>query len=157
MRILQRLIGAMLRPAAERQARGKTFTSLGQELSDAWPRIESHLEGKPDNGMNREALAHCIGIERWGQSRLRVGLGEAFQLDTYHPYRPNLEDGVPILAHAMKATRQAPIELARELESRGVSPDQPVQHNDLGEMTLGAWLVYLKQHASRELPLRVRG
>jgi len=157
MRILQRLIGAMLRPAAERQARGKTFSDLANELGEAWPRIETHLKGKPDTGMNREALAHCIGIERWGQSRLKVGLGEPFTLDAYHPYRPNLEDGVDALAQAMKETREATIALAHDLEAKGVPVEKKVEHNDLGEMSLGAWLMFLKQHASRELPLRVRG
>jgi len=157
MRLLQKAIGAMLRPAAERRARGKSFDDLAAILEEAWPPLETHLAGKPDTAMNREAIAHCVGIERWGQSRLRVGLGEPLTMDAYHPYRPDLQDGVDALAGAMKTTRQDTIALAHQLAEQGVDPTTTVQHNDLGDMTLGAWIVYLKQHASRELPLRVRG
>lgn len=157
MGLLQKAIGTMLRPAAERDARGKRLPELATMVEDAWPAIESHLTGKPDTAMNREAIAHAVGIERWAQSRLRVGLGEPFRQDTYHGYRPSLEDGVTALEAAMKQTRIDTVALVHELDANGIDPTMTVPHNDLGDMTLGAWIVYVKQHASRELPLRVRG
>lgn len=157
MRILQKAIGFVLRPAAERKARHRSFQDLADDLQNAYPPIADHLAGKPDTPANREAIAHCVGIERWGQSRLRVGLGDALAMDAYHPYRPDVGEGVEALAAAMAATREETVALARRLHDQGVAPSETVPHNDLGDLSLAGWLVYLQQHASRELPLRVRG
>jgi len=157
MRILQKAIGFVLRPAAERKARRRSFQDLADDLQNAYPAIADHLAGKPDTPANREAIAHCVGIERWGQSRLRVALGAPLEMDTYHPYRPDVADGVEALAAAMAATREETVALARTLHDQGVAPTDTVPHNDLGDLSLAGWLAYLQQHASRELPMRVRG
>ena len=156
MRAIQKLIGLGLRPVAERRGRQRSLAEAVRDLEGSGARIDAHLAGKPDTPANREAIAHCVGIERWGQSRLRVALGEPLQLDGHHGYRPDPADGIEALRAAMADTRAGTVALARELVAAGVDPATTVRHNDLGDLTLAGWLAYLEQHASRELPLRVR-
>ena len=156
MGTLQKLIGLGLRPFAERRARQRTLDEAVRDLERSGERIDAHLAGKPDTPAHREAIAHCVGIERWGQSRLRVGLGEPLQMDGHHGYRPDPGLGVDALRAAMAQTRAMTVALARELAAAGVDPATTVRHNDLGDLTLAGWLAYLEQHASRELPMRVR-
>ncbi len=157
MGTLQKLIGLGLRPFAERRARQRTLDEATRDLERAGARIDQHLTGKPDTPANREAIAHCVGIERWGQSRLRVGLGAPLRMDGHHGYRPDPTVGIDALRAAMSEARAATVALARELVAAGVDPVTTVRHNDLGDLTLAGWLAYLEQHASRELPVRVRG
>ena len=156
MAILQKLIGLGLRPFAERRARQRTLDEAVRDLESSGARIDAHLAGKPDTPANREAIAHCVGIERWGQRRLRVGLGEPLVMDGHHGYRPDPAIGVDALRAEMSETRAGTVGLARELVAAGVDPSTTVRHNDLGDLSLAGWLAYLEQHASRELPLRVR-
>jgi hypothetical protein len=157
MGTLQKLIGLGLRPFAERRARGRTLEEAARDLERSGARIDAHLADKPDTPANREAIAHCVGIERWGQRRLRVGLGEPLVMDGHHGYRPDPAIGVEALRTAMAETRAATVALARDLAAAGVAPATTVRHNDLGDLSLAGWLAYLEQHADRELPLRVRG
>ncbi len=157
MGTLQKLIGLGLRPFAERRARQRTVDAAARDLESSGARIDQHLVGKPDTPANREAIAHCVGIERWGQSRLRVGLGEPLRTDGHHGYRPDPAIGVAALSAAMAEARTTTVALARDLAAAGVDPTTTVRHNDLGDLTLAGWLAYLEQHASRELPVRVRG
>ena len=157
MGTLQKLIGMGLRPFAERRARQRTLDEAAHDLERSGVRIAAHLAGKPDTPANREAIAHCVGIERWGQSRVRVGLGEPHRTEGHHGYRPDPAVGVVALRAAMAETRAATVALARDLVAAGVDPAATVRHDDLGDLTLAGWLAYLEQHASRELPVRVRG
>lgn len=156
MGTLQKFIGLGLRPLAERRARGRSLDEAVHALEEAGARIDAHLAGKTDTPANREAVAHCVGIERWGQSRLRVGLGDPLTMDGHHGYRPDPVIGIEALRRAMAETRAATVALARELAGAGVDPATTVRHNDLGDLSLAGWLAYLEQHASREIPLRVR-
>lgn len=156
MSVMQKLIGLGLRPFAERRGRQRSLAEAARDLEGSGAHIDAQLAGKPDTPANREAIAHCVGIERWGQSRLRVALGEPLQLDGHHGYRPDPADGIEALRAAMSDTRATTVALARELVAAGVDPATTVRHNDLGDLTLAGWLAYLEQHASREIPVRVR-
>jgi hypothetical protein len=157
MSAIQKLIGMGLRPFAERKGRRRSLEEAARNLEGSAAHLDAHLAGKPDTPANREAIAHCVGIERWGQRRMRVALGEALVLDAYHGYRPDPADGIEALRAAMAETRATTVALARELAATGVDPATTVRHNDLGDLTLAGWLAYLEQHAGREIPLRVRG
>jgi hypothetical protein len=132
MRLSQKLIGLGLRLVAELRARGRGFEAAAVELERSGARLDDHLEGKPDTPGNREAIAHCVGIERWGQSRLRVGLGEPFTLDAHHGYRPDPALDIEALRVRMAATRADTVRLARALAAAGASPATTVRHNDPG-------------------------
>lgn len=157
MRLIQKLIGLFRRPMAESQARGKTLEELATDLAASGKEMDERIAGRPDTRGNREAVAHWVGIERWGQRRLRVALGEPMVLDTHHPYLPDVDDGLDELRKAFAATREETVSLARRLEDEGVDPSTTVRHNDLGDMSVAGWLAYLIQHPEQEAYGRLRG
>jgi hypothetical protein len=99
---------------------------------------------------NRETLAHITGLERWGQRRLRSFLGQPPAADEYDGYRPGVNLEWTALQAEFAATRQATVDLARELDARQVRPDARVDHNQFGGLTATGWLQYLRQHAGLE-------
>ena len=111
--------------------------------------IEKRIATANDRANNREALAHVIGIERWGQQRLRVALGEPLVVDEYDAYRPESEDW-PGLITSFHATRQSTISLSKSLRMARVDPHMRIQHNQFGEISLLGWLYYLNLHSSLE-------
>ncbi len=157
MRLIQRLIGLFRSTIAERQARTKGFDALAAELESSGRDLDARLDGVPDTAANREAIAHWVGIERWGQRRLRVALGEPFVLDGYHGYRPETDAGTEELRRALADTRRETVDLAHRLNEAGVDPATTVRHNDLGELSLRGWLAYLEQHPRQEAQARLRG
>ena len=157
MRWIQRLIGIGRRPLAERDARGKGYDTLARELEASGRDLDARIATAPDTPDNREALAHWIGIERWGQRRLRVALGEPFELDAHHPYRPDVEQGVENLREALADTRKETLVLTERLREAGVDLGTKVRHNDLGELSVAGWLAYLRQHPEQEARGRLKG
>lgn len=157
MRPLQRLIGLARRPMAERHARGKGIAALAAELEASGRTMAQRLERAADTPGHREAIAHWVGIERWGQRRLRVALGEPFVHDAYHAYRPDVAAGMAALRDAFDQTRAETVALARRLDDAGVAPSTTVPHNDLGDLSVAGWLAYLVQHPEQESRGRLRG
>jgi len=157
MRLLQRLIGLVRRPMAERAAQGKGLEQLAAELEVSATRMDTRLAHAADTPGNRDAIAHWVGIERWGQRRLRVALGEPFIEDGHRPYRPDEVAGVEALRRAFAQTRAETVALARRLIEAGIDPATVVRHNDLGDLTVAGWLAYLVQHPEQESRGRLRG
>jgi len=157
MRIVQRLIGLFRSTIAERQANAKGYDELAAELEASGRDLDARLDGVPDTAANREAIAHWVGIERWGQRRLQVPLGEPFVLDAHHGYRPDTEEGVEELRRAFAQTRRETVALTHRLAAAGVDPASTVRHNDLGELSVRGWLAYLEQHPRQEAQARLRG
>lgn len=121
----------------------------------------AHLEAKgatllakaqdgADTADNRRQLNHIIGIERWGQSRLRVALGDALTMDEYNSYRPSRDRAWAELQADFEATRQETVTLAKQLNEASVATDVTVPHNQHGELTVLSWLHYLDMHANIE-------
>lgn len=156
MSTLQRMIGMVLRPLAERQARGRSGEAFAADLERSGRKVQGRFERAEDTPGNREAVNHIVGIERWGQRRLRVALGEPPVSDAYRGYR--LPEGADLkaLAQAFTETRRETVRLALELGRADPGLKTRVAHNDLGELSVGGWLAYLGAHASRE-QFRVRG
>ena len=150
MSIVQKLIGMFRRPMAERHAKDKSIEELIAGLEVSGRELDARMTGKPDTPANRDAIAHWVGIERWGQRRLRVPLGEPFVEDGHHPYRPDEEEGVDALRRAFAETRAETVELARRMQGADVDRSTTVRHNDLGELTVAGWLAYLVQHPEQE-------
>ena len=155
------MIGTVLRPLVERQAKGHSLEDLAEALeiyavhagsSEAWAAVA--IAG----GLFRvlAGINHIVGIERWGQRRLRVPLREPLLMDSYRGYRLPEGTSMDNLVQAFADTRRDTVNLARELGSTDLKPPVKVRHNDLGELSLGAWLAYLAGHAKRE-SLRIRG
>ena len=156
MSIVQRLIGLARRPMAERAARGKGLEQLAAELETSGTFIDARLARAHDTPGHRDAIAHWVGIERWGQRRLRVALGDPFIEDEHHPHRPDEAVGVEALRRAFAETRAETVALVHHLREAGVDPATTVRHNDLGELTVRGWLAYLIQHPEQESRARLR-
>lgn len=151
MSIRDTLRGAAVNLLVERPARNKSIAELAATLEAAAEKVEQRIarcrEGKPKNV---ETLRHIIGIERWGQQRLRGFLGETVAQDEYDGYRPDDVDSVSQLRSAFVTTRAETVRLARQLQAHDPPRTATVVHNDLGPLTARGWLRYLTTHANLE-------
>ena len=150
------MIGLVRRPMAERHARGRGIEQLASELEASGRALDARLAGLPDTPGHRAALAHWTGIERWGQRRLRVALGEPLLDDLHQPYKPNEADGIAALGQSFADARAETVHLAHRLRAVGVDPSTTVRHNDLGDLSIVGWLAYLLQHPEQESRVRLR-
>jgi len=133
----------------ERPFRNLSAAQIAQRLELDGRTLERTFAAAKDNEHNRKLLNHIIGIERWGQSRLRVALGEPLAMDEYDGYRPPREASWSELQNAFHGTRQQSMALAGQLDqavANGVKPS----HNQFGPLTVRSWLRYLDIHASME-------
>lgn len=134
----------------ERPARKRSFKELSSKLAASGQALDTRFASRDDSKKNRSSLSHIIGIERWGQQRLRVALGEPFVDDEYNGYRPAKEVGWDELKAQFSETRAATIEIVEQLDEGGVSAETTINHNDFGDLTTKAWLQYLTFHANTE-------
>lgn len=135
----------------EAPAGRSSYRDLGQSLERAGTFLAGRAARAADTPANREVLSHIIGIERWGQNRLRALLGlRPFERDEYRPYRPQPDTTMTELQSLLSQTRSATVDLARQLHARPPQDDATVEHNGLGPLTAKAWLRYLTQHADLE-------
>ena len=99
----------------------------------------------------RTQLRHVIAIERWGQNRLRVVLGDvAFERDESRGYAPPEDEPLGQLIERFDAVRRATVALARRIADAEAGATM-VEHNALGPISARAWLRYLQVHAELEL------
>ncbi|HLU83702.1 MAG TPA: hypothetical protein VKZ43_09890 [Trueperaceae bacterium] len=155
MSFLQKLIGASLRPRVRAKARGKSYQDVIVDLETSRDKLMPKLAAAKDTAGNREALNHFAGIERWSLSRIRVAAGAKFELDSYRGYRLPDTAALSELQQAFRDARAESLELAKRLLDEGVDPATTIQHNDLGDLTVIEWFVYLIDHSSREI-IRIR-
>ena len=134
----------------ERPVRKLTIYELVDQLDQSGKQIAEHVYAFPDTPTNRHRLCHIIGIERWGQRRLRVALGEPFLSEEYDHYCPSSERSWDELKDEWGTTREATITLARDLTQANLAPDLKVSHNQYGPLSIKGWLRYLDVHASSE-------
>jgi hypothetical protein len=139
-------------------ARDKTLPSLGQSLEhggqgllDKWRKLSPAMTQKP---ANLAVVAHIITIERWGQRRLRVALGEALPagpLDQSGDYAPALGLDWAALLAEFEQTRQTTLVLVGQLmQLAPAAAAQKIPHNGFGALSLTGWLSYLNAHANAE-------
>ena len=135
----------------ERPAQGKTLTDFREELAKAGQDAQQQLEAAADTPENREALRHVIAIERWGQRRLQVALGEPLVMDESDAYYPAGDADWDQLRQTFLKTRQETLALTHELDEADVGRDVKVPHNQWGDLSIYGWLQYLNGHASRDV------
>ncbi len=141
----------------ERPAARLSYTDLLQGLERGGLLLARRAARAADTDANRATLTHIIGIERWGQNRLRVALGQReFTRDEHHPYKPGAGASLRELQDLLSQTRAQTVDLARHLHAAPPRDDLTVEHNGLGPLTPRAWLRYLTQHADLE-SRRLRG
>jgi hypothetical protein len=154
--LLHRLVGRVIRSHFERQARRAGVAELADRLDANGRSLAQRLAAQADGDGVRETLRHVVGIERWGQRRLRVALGDAPDPGGHRPYRPSDEASLDALRIAFATTRADTVALARTLARAEPDPDLRIAHDDLGELSVGAWLAYLDGHALIEARRRLR-
>ncbi len=145
--MIQKFLRAIL---LERPGQKWTMARWGEKLAASGEALGQQLDKSPDSERNRQVLSHIIGIEQWGQSRLRVGLGEPFQEVEYNSYRPPRSRSWEQLKAEFRMTRKKTVALAQALDDNQVDQFMKVRHNQYGMLTLGAWLRYLDVHANWE-------
>lgn len=134
----------------ERPAARRSLADLADTLEQGASRLTARIAAAPDTPRNRDQLRHIIGLERWGQRRLRVALGEPPTRDEMDEYQPPAGASMGELREAFATTRRETVALARELAARGADPRQLIDHNQLGPLTARGWLAYLNTHAGLE-------
>lgn len=135
----------------EAPAGRSSYTDLGQGLERGGNALTGRAARAGDTPANREVLSHIIGIERWGQNRLRVALGrQLYESDDYQTYRPAPDTTLAELRELLSQTRSGTVDLSRQLHVSPPEEGATVTHNGLGPLTAKAWLRYLTQHADLE-------
>lgn len=134
----------------ERPVRNMTVQALIDQLGQSKKRISTMLDTSSDTPDNRRQLCHITGIERWGQRRLRVALGEPFLTEEYNHYCPSTELSWNELKIEWRNTREATLALADNINKADTPVDIKIHHNQLGPLSIKGWLRYLDVHASSE-------
>ena len=130
--------------------KGASIEDLTAELEAAGKRNMQQLMEIIPTERNYRLLNHMIGIEKWGQQRLKVALGEPFELDEHNRYCPPFRLSWNELQDIFSQTRSDTLEIARQIEA--LEPNETeIFHNDFGEMSVNHWLHYLRLHANIEL------
>jgi hypothetical protein len=132
----------------ERPATRQGFANLIVALEKTGQTLTTRFSTLADTQKNRDTLRHIIAIEKWGQRRLGVALGEAFVQDENHAYKPAEQSSWEELKSLFDITRLETLELAKTLSSVNLS--QTVPHNQWGPLSVLGWLRYLTTHASLE-------
>jgi hypothetical protein len=141
-------IGKLVGHYTQRQAADQTARQLIDKLAASGERVAERMARSADTPRHREAAAHIIGIERWSARRLRTALGDTVTADEYDGYRPSTEMDMAALAEVFAAAREQTITLAER--AADLPESVVVRHNDLGELNVKGWLVYIENHATRE-------
>jgi len=134
----------------ERPAKKRTFEQFVSSLNEVGKTVTERIAKGDETEANSKLIRHIIGIERWGQRRLKVALGEPLLLDEYDGYQPEAGMKVKKLQEVFQTTRHETIYLAQQFATRAIDPNTTVKHNNFGELTLRGWLQYLQGHAKRE-------
>lgn len=154
---LRRFAVSAIRRHVERLGRRHSASELADRLAANGRGLAQRFASIDDGPDVREVLRHVIGIERWGQRRLRVALGEAFDPGGHQPFRPADDAHLDRLRVLFATTRSDTVTLARQLADRELEPDLQIAHDDLGDLSVNGWLAYLDGHAQLEVRRRLRG
>jgi hypothetical protein len=130
----------------ELPARNKALTTLADDLRTSGTTVQQRIANASDTPRSREFALHLIGIERWGQRRLKVALGEDLIRDEYDGYRPAQDIAFEQLPAEFEQTRQQTLDLVTALENTDYS--DKIEHNSFGPLTVRGWLKYLDSHAA---------
>ena len=143
-------IGMIFRLYFTWQSRNKSLNELISQSEASGKTILDGLKDKSDTPANREKLRHIIGIERWGQRRLKTLLGEPPLTDEYNGYQPAESLDFKALRAEFKSTRAETAKLLRTLQKKGLAKTGQAYHNSMGEIPITVWAGYLTMHANME-------
>lgn len=133
----------------ERPVRRLTTDQIRQRLTTGGDTVVTAMRATRDTDAHQRVATHIIGIERWGQARIRELLTGTHIVEEYDHYRP-ANASMAQLAETMVHTRAETLALLDQLSTAGITLTQQVPHNMFGQMTLAGWLQYLNAHATLE-------
>lgn len=145
----EQVIKTAVPPVLNLVAEQRDMALLTEGLRQSAEKIYHKVKAAEPNSHNHQIFTHIIGIERWGQNRLKVALGEPLVMDEYNGYRPARERAWDALIDDFVKTRQETIAIAKQIARTSSPPLIP--HNTLGDLSVEAWLMYLQLHADGEL------
>lgn len=148
MAIADFLMKPIVNLMVERPGRKLPLAAWAQKLAESGEAINKRI-ATAQTTQGAATLRHITGIERWGQRRLQVALGEPFVQDEYDNYQPANAD-IATLREEFRATRQATVALAQKLAVAGIGDQVKIRHNQFGPVTVRGWLSYLHTHADWE-------
>lgn len=143
-------ISFVFRTVFQLQVRNKSLPALVKDAEESGKNITTYLTGKADTPQNRQQLRHIIGIERWGQRRLKTLLGEPPLQDEYDGYQPAETLDFKTLSNEFTQTRQETLALLHTLQEKGVATTGKAYHNGMGDVPVTIWTRYLTSHANFE-------
>jgi hypothetical protein len=149
MAIADLLMKPIVNLMVERPGRKLPLAAWSQKLAESGEQINQRV-ATAQTPQGAATLRHITGIERWGQRRLQVALGEPFVQDEYDGYQPPADADIATLREEFRTTRQATVTLAQKLATAGVSDEVTVRHNQFGPVSVRGWLSYLNSHANFE-------
>ncbi|MCU0497497.1 MAG: DinB family protein [Anaerolineae bacterium] len=132
----------------ESGVRGKTPMQVAQRLERSRNQVLERIRSSSRNDENHKVITHIIGIEKWGQQRLRCALGEPLVQEEYNRYRPALSTPWDELAPLFEQTRAETLAIVRQIDPSRAK--QMIPHNAHGEISVNAWIHYLNLHANIE-------
>ncbi len=135
--------------ALGRSTRNQSLDQIANSMATAGQTLELIFGAADDSDHNRRLISHIVGIERWGQQRLRAALGEPLVIDEYDGYRPPHAATLAELQADFAATRHDTVALTHALDAAGVEAVR-VPHNQIGNLSVRSWLGYLNIHANWE-------
>ncbi len=144
------LIDSLMRRVFERDGNKHSLSAWPGVLAQSGAVVDNRFSSARPTDKNAAVGAHVIGIERWGQSRLRVFLGEPLVMDEYDGYRPPDDMTVTEMITLFRETRAETVHLAESLAKSSVPDTAVVPHNQAGDLTVRGWLAYLDGHSTRE-------
>lgn len=143
-------VSFIFRTVFQLQTINKSLDDVIQSAKESGQTIDTYLADKPDTPKNREQMRHVIGIERWGQRRLKTILGEPPIHDEYDGYQPATDLDLNALRNEFSATRAETMSIVDAIQKQGVAETAKANHNGMGDVSLKLWLRYLTMHANFE-------
>ncbi len=134
----------------ERPARQQSLAQLVAQLQQSTHELALRLTTVPNTAENYHQMAHILTLERWGQSRLRVALGQPFVADESDAYAPSAERVFVELINDFLAAREQTLEIAQAIQQANPPADLKILHDQFGPLSVKGWLRYLTEHADLE-------
>lgn len=150
MSLYENLRDVIVRLVVERPAKQRSTADWSEKLAASGAELKTRIAAGADTPANCRQLRHIIGLERWGQRRMRVALGEPFINDEMDEYQPPVDLSLPELIDVFLNTRDETVRLARRCAADPRAEAALVRHNQLGPLSIRGWLRYLDLHATLE-------
>ena len=150
MQLKKQLYNMGAKLVLERPANSRGLKEFEEMFVQSGQALISKYAAAEDDDHTRRVISHVIGIERWGQRRLQVALGDPFVKDEYDIYRPPRDSTLESLQVAFDNTRATTIDLIRQMQEALVDLTMQIEHNHYGPLTVRGWLQYLHVHSTFE-------